>query len=102
MDGNWNGEEVANMYKGPLLQAMKEAYPNKAKKEPWVVLEENDPAGYKSYFPQNIFCQKKLRDAAWPLRPCISTKRLYLSLGTKPLCDVAWPLRACTVLECSF
>ena len=48
IDGNWNGEEAANMYKGPLLRAMKKHYPNKAKKEPWVVLEDNDPAGYKS------------------------------------------------------
>lgn len=48
MDGSWNGEEAANMYKGPLLSALKKAYPGKPNKEPWVVLEDNDPAGYKS------------------------------------------------------
>ena len=48
--GNWNGEKAANMYKGPLLKALRKAYPETARtKNPrFTVLEDNDPAGYKS------------------------------------------------------
>ena len=48
--GRWNGEKAAIMYKGPLVKAMKKAFPNQAKKAnaKWVVLEDNDPTGYKS------------------------------------------------------
>ena len=50
VDGRWNGEKAANMYTGPLLKAIKKAYPDQAKKPTtkWVVLEDNDPTGYKS------------------------------------------------------
>ena len=48
--GRWNGDKAASMYKGPLLKAIKKAYPDQAKKPAtkWVVLEDNDPTGYKS------------------------------------------------------
>ena len=38
------------MYKGPLLKAMKKAFPEHAAKKRafWKVLEANDPTGYKS------------------------------------------------------
>ena len=50
VDGRWNGEKAASMYEGPLLKAIKKAYPDQAKKPStkWVVLEDNDPTGYKS------------------------------------------------------
>ena len=50
VDGNWNGQKAADMYNGPLLRAMKRAYPGRAKKSgaAWEVLEDNDPAGFKS------------------------------------------------------
>ena len=49
VDGNWNGQKAADMYNGPLLRAMKRAYPGRAKKSgaAWEVLEDNDPAGFK-------------------------------------------------------
>jgi hypothetical protein len=47
-DGNWNGEKAAAMYKGPLLKAMKRAYPERSSTSHWTVLEDNDPSGYKS------------------------------------------------------
>ena len=48
--GNWNGEKAAQMYKGPLLTALRKAYPEKAaaKNSKFIVLEDNDPSGYKS------------------------------------------------------
>lgn len=48
--GSWCGEAAASMYKGPLVKAMAKAFPNHAKKAgaKWVVMEDNDPAGYKS------------------------------------------------------
>ena len=50
IDGPWNGDKAAAMYKGPLLRAMTRAYPEhaRARRRKWVVLEDNDPAGYKS------------------------------------------------------
>ena len=50
VDGSWNGEKAASMYKGPLVKAIKKAYPTQAKKptSKWVVIEDNDPTGYKS------------------------------------------------------
>ncbi len=39
------------MYTGPLVKAMRKAFPgNAVKRNPkWVVLEDNDPTGYKSH-----------------------------------------------------
>lgn len=50
VDGNWNGEKAAQMYKGPLLRTLRKAFPEKAAKKnaKFTVLEDNDPAGYKS------------------------------------------------------
>ena len=50
LDGKWTGEAAAKMYKGPLLKAMKKAFPEHAAKKRafWKVLEANDPTGYKS------------------------------------------------------
>lgn len=50
VSGNWNSQKAADMYKGPLLKALKAGFPEKAaaKRPRWVVLEDNDPAGYKS------------------------------------------------------
>ena len=50
VDGRWNGAKAAAMYKGPLLKAMAKAFPEHAAKPcaTWSVIEDNDPAGYKS------------------------------------------------------
>ena len=50
IQGPWNGDRAAAMYKGPLLQALRRAFPAHARsrRQRWVVLEDNDPAGYKS------------------------------------------------------
>jgi hypothetical protein len=50
VDGHWNGQSAAAMYSGPLNKALTKAYPDFATKPfaKWQVLEDNDPAGYKS------------------------------------------------------
>ena len=50
VDGVWNAEAAACMYKGPLVTALKRAFPEKtSQKNPkFTVLEDSDPAGYKS------------------------------------------------------
>lgn len=44
-DGPWNAKAASFMYTKPLAAALKKAYPGKKK---FLVLEDNDPAGYKS------------------------------------------------------
>ena len=44
-DNKWGGGVAASMYKGPVLRALKRAYPARAS---FNVLEDNDPSGFKS------------------------------------------------------
>lgn len=44
--GRWNGEAAAHMYSKPLQRCLAKEYPDV--RGPWRVLEDNDPAGYKS------------------------------------------------------
>lgn len=46
--GRWNGAEAARLYKGPLVKALKRAFPDHSPDSTWCVLEDNDPSGYKS------------------------------------------------------
>ena len=43
--GKWSGQAAADFYAGPLKKALVKAYPNKRKH---LVLEDNDPTGYRS------------------------------------------------------
>ena len=45
IDGRWNGESASDMYRNKLAPALRKAYP---KKRRFVLLEDNDPSGYKS------------------------------------------------------
>ena len=45
IDGNWNGGAAAKMYSGPVLKALKAAHPSRRR---FLILEDNDPAGFKS------------------------------------------------------
>ena len=48
--GNWGAAKAAQMYKGVLLRALRRSFPEHAARRnaKWCVLEDNDPAGYKS------------------------------------------------------
>ena len=46
IDGrNWNGAVAEEMYRGPILRALQREYPGRRR---WTILEDNDPAGFKS------------------------------------------------------
>ena len=46
IDGrNWSGAVAAEMYQGPVARALAQQYPDRRH---WNVLEDNDPAGFKS------------------------------------------------------
>jgi len=45
VEGNWNADAAVNMYENHLFPAVAKAKPNKRK---WLILEDNDPSGYKS------------------------------------------------------
>ena len=41
----WSGKVAADLYKGPLRDALQRGWPRESK---WIVLEDNDPSGFKS------------------------------------------------------
>lgn len=45
IDGRWNSKVAASMYNGPIQKALAKHKPGKKK---WKILEDNDPAGFKS------------------------------------------------------
>ena len=46
VEGKWCAAAAAYMYKKVLAKALKKAYPNR--KGPYIIIEDNDPTGYKS------------------------------------------------------
>ena len=42
---NWSGAVATEMYEGPLLKSLRRTYP---RRRTWRVLEDTDPAGFKS------------------------------------------------------
>ena len=70
VNGRWNGAKAAAMYKGPLLRAMTKAFPEQAarKNVKWTVLEDNDPAGYKSSAGKDAKKQAKIVSMDLPPR----------------------------------
>lgn len=63
--GRWNGDAAAKMYKGPLAKAVKKAFPGKRS---WVLMEDNDPAGYKSAKGMEAKAEAKFTTMALPKR----------------------------------
>ena len=53
IDGAWNGAKAAKLYSGAIKSALKRASP---KKKNYILLEDNDPAGFKS---SKGLCAKK-------------------------------------------
>ena len=66
----WNSEAAAAMYRGPLVKAMAKAYPEHAakRKAKWVVLEDNDPAGYKSGLAKKAKAEVGIKTDDLPFR----------------------------------
>ena len=45
IDGRWNSESASDMYRNKLAPALRKAFPTKRR---FLLLEDNDPSGYKS------------------------------------------------------
>ena len=45
IQGRWNSHEAERIYKGPMLKVLQQAYPSRRR---YNVLEDNDPAGFRS------------------------------------------------------
>ena len=45
IEGRWNSHEAERLYSGPMKDVLQETYPNRTR---FNVLEDNDPAGFKS------------------------------------------------------
>ena len=43
--GRWNAQQASAMYAGPIRRALQRTRPGKRS---WLIMEDNDPAGYKS------------------------------------------------------
>jgi hypothetical protein len=45
VDGPWNGDAAVAMYNGPVVKALKK---NRGERKSYIMVEDNDPVGYKS------------------------------------------------------
>ena len=59
----WNGETAAKMYKGPILSALKK---KRGVKRSYLIMEDNDPTGYKSGLGMVAKKEVHIRTATWP------------------------------------
>jgi hypothetical protein len=48
IQGRWNGQVAADMYKGPSKKLLQKVRPLGGPKRKWTIVEDNDPAGLKS------------------------------------------------------
>lgn len=55
--GNWNKEAACDMYQNHLAPALRKAYPSKRQ---FVLLEDNDPVGYKSKAAVDVKASEKV------------------------------------------
>ena len=63
--GNWNAKAAAEMYSSKLAPALRRAYPGRRR---FLVLEDNDPSGYKSKLALDAKTQEKIDGVEFPKR----------------------------------
>ena len=63
--GKWTGQAAADLYAGPLLQALKRARP---RSRTFTILEDNDPTGFKSKKGVRAKAANKIKVFAIPKR----------------------------------
>ena len=70
VEGKWNAAAAAQMYKGPLQRALRRAYPSLARQRSrkFLVLEDNDPTGYKSRMGIAAKAEARIRSEDLPRR----------------------------------
>ena len=63
IEGNWNGEAAAKMYSGPLVKALKDTQGSRRR---FLILEDNDPSGFKSTKGMNAKDAAKIDTLTFP------------------------------------
>ena len=63
IQGRWNARAAAAMYEGPILKALQRRRPGK---RAWLVMEDNDPAGFKSTAAQRAKAEHGMRTLDQP------------------------------------
>ena len=68
--GRWNGSQAASMYLTDLRKALKKAYPEVARsaRGKYVVMEDNDPAGYQSTKGKDAKAAARIKSMPLPPR----------------------------------
>ena len=61
--GRWCGNVAAQLYKGPILKTMKKKC---GPKRTYLLVEDNDPQGYKSSVAQRMKRSLKIKTVPWP------------------------------------
>lgn len=61
--GRWNARAATAMYEGPILKTLKRRRPGK---RAWIVMEDNDPAGFKSTAAQRAKAEHGIRTLDQP------------------------------------
>ena len=59
----WNGDEAAALYRGPIIKALRRY---RGKKSSYKVIEDNDPAGYKSGVGKQAKRDLNIVPEVWP------------------------------------
>ena len=59
----WNGEKAAEMYRGPIIKALRKA---RGKKRSFLIAEDNDPSGYKSSKGMAAKREVNIKTVPWP------------------------------------
>lgn len=74
--GRWSGQTAAEFYKGPIAKKLKAAFPARSK---YVVLEDNDPSGFKSKRGLEAKREAKITTFDIPKRsPCLNVCDYFL------------------------
>lgn len=63
IQGRWNGDRAADMYKGPIMKALRK---HKGVKPSYLIAEDNDPTGYKSGKGRQAKMELGIRTVEWP------------------------------------
>ena len=76
LDGPWGGAAAAAAYRGPIKKALKRKFPGR---KSFVVLEDNDPSGFKSSLGRAAKEESKIRILEIPKRsPCLNVCDYFL------------------------
>ena len=61
--GRWNGEKASDMYRGPIAKFLKKQF---GERRQYLLVEDNDPTGYKSRKGMEAKKAVNIKAMAWP------------------------------------